>query len=252
MKTHPRVLVVEDHPSMREGVRLLLGQAGLHVCAETDCRAQAMEALRTTQPDVLLVDLTLGDENGLDLIRALPTAEPHIPTLVYSMHEDWLHVRQAFQAGAAGYVTKRELPDVLIEAIRTVLSGLIYTSPRALRALAETEVCLEGISQFSSQEIEIFRKLGLPLGVGDIAASMELSRKTVESYCERMLMKVGLKGMKELRLLAVKFSESNPVGTPPSTHTPPIMPCSEHGGRPKSDPGSAIRECIKASPSASE
>lgn len=203
MSPHPRILVVEDHPLVREGLRMLLAQAGMAVCGEAESRAEALMALEATHPDLLMVDLTLWEESGLDLIRALPEGEAEPPVLVYSMHEDWLHVRQAFQAGAEGYVTKRELPEVLIEAIRTLLSGGVYTSPRASRAIAETEVRLEGMDQFSGQEAEIFQRLGQGLGVGNVADAMDLSRKTVESYCERMLVKVGLRGMKELRLLAV-------------------------------------------------
>jgi DNA-binding NarL/FixJ family response regulator len=203
MTPRPRILVVEDHPLVREGLRMLLTQTGMEVCGEAESRAEALMVLAATRPDLLMVDLTLWEESGLDLIRALPEGEGEAPVLVYSMHEDWLHVRQAFQAGADGYVTKRELPEVLIEAIWTLLSGGVYTSPRALRAIAETEMRLEGIEQFSGQEMEIFQRLGMGLGVGGVADAMDLSRKTVESYCERMIVKVGLRGMRELRLLAV-------------------------------------------------
>jgi DNA-binding NarL/FixJ family response regulator len=199
-----RILLVEDHPMVRQGLRLLLGQAGMEVCGEAESRAEALNALNTN-PDLLLVDLTLWEESGLDLIRELQRTGAPQKVLVYSMHEDWLHVRQAFQAGAEGYVTKRELSDVLLEAIHTVMAGGIYTSPRALRAVSATksEVSLEGLALFSAQEGELFHHLGGGLGVGEMAEKMGLSRKTVESYCGRMIVKLNVNGMKELRLVAL-------------------------------------------------
>ena len=204
-----RILLVEDHPMVRQGLRLLLGQAGLEVCGEAESRAEALNALNT-KPDLLLVDLTLWEESGLDLIRELQRTGAPQKVLVYSMHEDWLHVRQAFQAGAEGYVTKRELSEGLLEAIRTVMEGGIYTSPRARRAVSSTksEATLEGLALFSAQEGELFHLLGGGLGVGEMAEKMGLSRKTVESYCGRMIVKLNVKGMKELRLVALAQRQS--------------------------------------------
>ncbi len=199
-----RILLVEDHPMVRQGLRLMLGQAGMEICGEAESRAEALNALNTN-PDLLLVDLTLWEESGLDLIRELQRMGAPQKVLVYSMHEDWLHVRQAFQAGAEGYVTKRELSEVLLDAIRTVMEGGIYTSPRARRAVsaAKFEATLEGLALFSAQEGELFHHLGGGLGVGETAEKMGLSRKTVESYCGRMIVKLNVKGMKELRLVAL-------------------------------------------------
>jgi len=190
---------------VRQGVRLLLEQAGLELCGEAETRAGALELLASVHPDLLLVDLSLGEESGLQLIRALPQGGAP-PVLVYSMHEDWLHVHQALQAGARGYVTKRELGDVLLEAIQALLAGGAFTSPRAARAVTEgpMSVNLEGILQLSAQEMEIFSLLGTGQGVGDIADAKGVSRKTVESYCGRMQVKLGLKGMKELRQLSME------------------------------------------------
>lgn len=114
-------------------------------------------------------------------------------------------MRQAFQAGAEGYVTKRELSETLMEAIRIVLAGGVYTSPRAILAISEadTEVDLAGLELFSAQEGEIFQLLGIGVGVGEAAERMELSRKTVESYCGRMIVKLNVRGMKELRFVAL-------------------------------------------------
>lgn len=199
----PRILLVEDHPLVRDGLRMLLEQAGMEICGQAETPAEARAALALERPDLLMVDLSLGGESGLDLIRQLP--DGGAPALVYSMHEDWLHVRLAFQAGAKGYVTKREVGDVLMEALRILLAGGVYASPRAARAICETTpgLRLEGMEEFSGQENEILNLLGRGLGVGEVAQFMEISRKTVESYCARMQVKLNLQGMKELRLLAL-------------------------------------------------
>jgi DNA-binding NarL/FixJ family response regulator len=201
-----RVLLVEDHPLVRQGVRLLLEQVGLEVCGEAETRTQALKMAAATHPDLLLVDLTLtGKDSGLDLIRTLPRGGGAPPVLVYSMHDDWLHVHLAFRAGAKGYVTKRELGDVLLEAVTALTAGGTFTSPRADRALAERPgtLDLDGLRHLSSQEMQIFQLMGQGQGIGDIADAMEVGRKTVEGYCARMLVKIGLKGMKDLRLLAL-------------------------------------------------
>jgi DNA-binding NarL/FixJ family response regulator len=201
-----RILLAEDHPLVRHGLRSLLEMAGFQVCGEAESRAEALQAVRTTRPDLLLVDLTLWGESGLDVIRDLRREEGAAPrALVYSMHEDWLHVRQAFQAGAEGYVTKRELPEVLLEAVRVVLDGGVYTSPRAAAAFADpaSRVRLGGLDALSAQEEDLFRKLGEGLGMGELAEQMGISRKTAESYCDRLLVKLDLKGMKVLRLVAI-------------------------------------------------
>ncbi len=205
MSARPRILVVEDHPLVRDGLRLLLDQAGMEVCGEAESRAEALALLAATSPDLLMVDLTLWGESGLDLIRSLPEGSSRVPVLVYSMHESGLHVRLALQAGAEGYVTKRELSEVLLEALQRLLAGEAYLSPRARRAVAEHNggLRLEGMEECSPQEMEILRLLGQGLGVGEVAEAMSLSRKTVESYCGRMQVKLNLKGMKELRSLAL-------------------------------------------------
>lgn len=131
-----RVFLVDDHPAVREGLRLLLRQAGIDVCGEAADAAGALGAVRDAAPDLVMVDLSLGEESGLPLLRALGGAAPGVPLLVHSMHEDPFHVQQALAAGAAGYVTKREVASLLAHAIGELLEGRQYTSPRAAQALA--------------------------------------------------------------------------------------------------------------------
>ena len=200
-----RILVVEDHPLVRQGIRALLELEGLTVCGEADDCAGASILLARTRPDLLLLDLSLGEGSALDLVRQL---DGSLPVLIYSMHEDWLHVRQALLAGADAYVTKRESSGILLAAVRTLLAGGLYTSPRASRAMddLDPDMDLAALERFSPQELTIFRLLGSGLGASTVAERLELSRKTVETYCGRMQIKMNLPGMRELRILALAFS----------------------------------------------
>jgi DNA-binding NarL/FixJ family response regulator len=199
-----RILVVEDHPLVRQGIRALLELEGLTVCGEADDCAGAATLLARTRPDLLLLDLSLGEGSALDLVRRLGGS---LPVLIYSMHEDWLHVRQALLAGADAYVTKRESSGILLAAVHTLLAGGLYTSPRASRAMddLDPDMDLAALERFSPQELTIFRLLGSGLGASTVAERLELSRKTVETYCGRMQIKMNLPGMRELRILALAF-----------------------------------------------
>lgn len=199
-----RVLIVDDHPAIRQGLKLLLEPEGVTVCAEADSLAEALATCQQHQPDVVLVDLSLGDEDGAVLLEGL--RERGLPSLVYSMHEDGLHVTRAFAAGALGYVTKREVHRVLVQAISEVAAGRRFVSPRAAVALAEQfvdspeDTVLRGLSR---QEQEVYRLLGNGETTKQIAAAMKISTRTVESYFDRILVKMGLAGMHELRCHAI-------------------------------------------------
>jgi len=130
-----RVLVVDDHPAVLQGLGFLLGPEGISVCGEAGNCAEALAAIETQHPDIVLVDLSLGDEDGVSLIADL--GKRALPSIVYSIHEDGGHVKRAFAAGALGYVTKREVHRVLMQAIFEVAAGRRFVSPRAAMALAE-------------------------------------------------------------------------------------------------------------------
>lgn len=205
------VLIVDDHPAVRQGLGLLLEPEGITVCAEADSRAGAAAACRQHRPDVVLVDLSLGDEDGAVLLAEL--RDMGLPSLVYSMHEDGLHVKQAFAAGAQGYVTKREVHRVLVQAMREVADGRRFISPRAAVALAEqvTDDPADTIlGELSHQEQEVYRLLGIGETTKQIAAAMKISTRTVESYSDRILVKLGLDGMHELRRHAISHRSHTP------------------------------------------
>lgn len=200
-----RVLLVDDHPAVRAGLALLLAREDITVCGEAEGRSQALSAADHETPDVALVDLSLGAENGLDLIGDLDARG--IPVLVYSMHEDGEHIQQALSAGARGYVTKRAMHRVLTLAIREVAGGREFLGPRAASALA-AQLARAGKRAaqraLSEREREVYGLLGEGATTSEIAETMDVSTHTVESYCARLMEKLGLNGMRPLRREAIR------------------------------------------------
>lgn len=199
-----RVLLVDDHPAVRQGLALLLAPEGIAVCAEASDLAGARNQLEQCRPDLALVDLALADEDGVEVVAALHARA--LPSLVYSMHEDGTHIQAALAAGALGYVTKRELHRVLVDAIREVAAGRRFVSPTAAAALAEHLAEPKGSRadcELSEQERQVYRLLGRGEGTIEIGAALKISTRTVESYYARIQDKLGLRGMQELRRHAI-------------------------------------------------
>jgi DNA-binding NarL/FixJ family response regulator len=199
-----RILVVDDHPAVRQGLALLLAPEGIAVCAEASGRADALAHVEQSRPDLALVDLSLAGEDGLAVVADLHARA--LPSLVYSMHQDGRHVQSALAAGALGYVTKRELQRVLVQAIREVAAGRRFLSRIAAAALAEhlaNPNDPDADSELSKQERRIYRLLGEGEGTIEIAAALHISTRTVESYYARIQAKLGLDGMHALRHHAI-------------------------------------------------
>jgi DNA-binding NarL/FixJ family response regulator len=205
-----RVLLVDDHPAVREGLTLLLAPDGIEVVAEASAPAEALARVKERRPDLAIVDLSLDTQDGAALIADLRARD--VPALAYSMHRDPRHVEGAFAAGALGYVTKSELHDVLVEAVRQVAAGRQFVSPVAAEALARraSESHAErGISGLSQQERQVYQLLGNGEGTYEIAAALKISTRTVESYYARIIVKLGLNGMYELRHHAIKHGHEH-------------------------------------------
>ncbi len=199
-----RVLLVDDHPAVREGLALLLAAEGIVVSAEAAGRVEALAHVEKRRPGVAIVDLSLDGEDGVTLIADL--RQRGIAVLVYSMHNDARHVEQAFAGGALGYVTKREFHGVLVQAIREVAAGRRFVSPSAAAALAEGitgSFANGGVEKLSPHERKVFDLLGHGADTFEIAAALGISNHTVESYYSRILMKLGLNRMHELRRHAI-------------------------------------------------
>jgi DNA-binding NarL/FixJ family response regulator len=202
-----RIAIVDDHPVVRDGVSLLLAQKGFVVCGEADNCADALLLAESSSPNVMLIDLSLAKENGLDLIHAVHTLGVKI--LVYSMYCDARHIKAALALGAHGYVTKREVASTLVDAIQTTLSDGRYLSPLAAEAMAGATAreLPGGATQLSEREGELFLLLGEGYTATDLADHFGISYSTVQTYYVRIMEKLGVTGAKELRRLAITYKK---------------------------------------------
>ena len=194
----PRLFLVDDHPLVRAALAQLLEEAGFAPDGQAGTPAEALSHPALAASRLAVVDLALGEESGFDLIRKLRARG--LAVLVYSMHEGPNAIRRALDAGAGGYVTKREAAESLAVAIRAVLAGGCYLSPRAEAALQE----LTPLDGLSGQQRQIYQLLGRGMSNEDIARQLGISVRTLESYCVRIMDKLGVQGVKELRRQAIR------------------------------------------------
>src|SRR5579863_4075647 len=189
-----KVLIVDDHPAVREGLAIkLTWEAGLEVCGEADDVAEALKLFAATEPDVIVVDISLKNGNGLDLIKRLKLRDDSVRVLVWSMYPDSLYAERALRAGALGYINKEQATDKIIEAIRRVLAGKVYLSePMAekilMRASRGSHDAPPGppVESLSDRELETFQLIGHGLDTHQIAQKMRVSSKTVDTYRARI------------------------------------------------------------------
>jgi DNA-binding NarL/FixJ family response regulator len=210
-RTKSRILLVDDHPMVRRGVAEVLGrEADLEVCGEAADVSEAMHLLEQTHPDLVLVDLTLKSGHGIELIEKIKAADSRVKTLVSSMHDETLFAERVLQAGAMGYLTKQEPPETLLGAIRQVLRGEVYLSPRMtsrlLHRVASGSLSREDpVKSLSNREIQVYEMIGQGLTIQQIATRLHLSPKTVETHREKIKQKLNLKNSTELNRRAVQW-----------------------------------------------
>jgi DNA-binding NarL/FixJ family response regulator len=209
-----RILLVDDHPLIRQAVRETIEQEpDLGVCGEAGDEAAAMQLVKSTQPHLILLDLSLGESSGMELIKWITNADPDIRVLVLSMHDEILYAERVIRAGARGYLSKRAAPDVIVAAIRTVLAGDIYLNPaivgRILQRLAgagrPSTPAGGDVDQLSDREMETFELIGAGLGSREIAERLSVSVKTIEAYRQRIKEKLGIATAPELARRAVEY-----------------------------------------------
>ncbi len=211
-KAKSRVLLVDDHPIVRKGLGQLINQEpGLEVCGESEDANQALKAISTLKPNVVVLDLSLKGTNGLELLKVLKTRHPKVPVLVLSMYDESLYAERALRAGAKGYLMKQEGTEKVIGAIRKILSGEVCVSEslasQMLSRIAEgkEEGDRSPIERLSDRELEVFQSIGNGLTTRQIAEKLCISIKTVESYREHLKEKLKLKNGTELVRHAVQF-----------------------------------------------
>ena len=211
-----RVFLVDDHPLVREWLASLITQSpDLEVCGETEDPRAAPDLIGAAHADAAVVDLTLGDASGLELIKNLRALHPNVAVVVLSMHEESLYAERALRAGARGYVMKRDTTKQILAALRTVLSGGVhvgagFAAAMATRVLGQRNGEVRSpIEQLSDRELEVFRLLGRGRGTPQIAEALGLSLKTVQAYCARIKDKLGLSSMTGLLREAVRWDQEN-------------------------------------------
>src|SRR5262245_44034492 len=180
-----RLLVLDDHPMMREGLaQLINNEADLIVCAEAGTGREGLELAQKIKPDLLLADISLPDKSGLEVIKELHAFQPDIVVLVISMHDESLYAERVLRAGGRGYIMKQEGGRKLMEAIRQVLSGKIYVSDKISEKLLESfsersnEAGRHGMENLTDREFEVLQLLGQGKGTQEIAGQLHLSGKT--------------------------------------------------------------------------
>jgi DNA-binding NarL/FixJ family response regulator len=212
MATRKKVLLVDDHAIMRQGLAQLIdGEPDLTVCAQVEDAQNALDVVSETQPDIAVVDISLGGRDGLELIKELQVHHPKMLVLVLSMHDEVLYAERALRAGARGYIMKQERAQVVMAAIRKVISGDLYlseaVSPRVLHRLVNRQTTSpesSALDRLSDRELEVFRLIGTGLTVRQIAEKLFLSNKTVDAHREHIKQKLDMKTSTELLRYAVQ------------------------------------------------
>jgi DNA-binding NarL/FixJ family response regulator len=203
-KSGLKIFLVDDHPAVRRGLSLVLKETRHHVCGEAGDSVTALRMIKDENPDVMIVDLSLHDESGMDLLRELQSGE--MRTIVYSMHEDAGVIRRAFDLGACAYVTKRDNVSALLTAVEEAAIGEQYVSPIAAQILSKDVISGKRSSRvdlLSAREKEIMHLVGRGAANEEIAAELGLTVRTIESYFARIIEKLGFEGMKALRRHAI-------------------------------------------------
>lgn len=211
-KNVKRVLLVDDHPLVRQGLAQIIDQeSDLLVCGQAKDSREALRMAAAQKPDLAVVDLTLGDENGLELVKAFKAAYRDMPVLVLSMHDESLYAERALRVGASGYIMKHEAASNVLAAARKVLGGAVYVSPavaaRVLGKMSDT-VVQSPLESLSDRELEVLRWVGQGFGTRQIAEKLGLSIKTIEAHRENIKRKLHIKRAPELVRYAVEWVQS--------------------------------------------
>ncbi len=209
-----KILIVDDHPIVRRGLAELIAfEPDLEVCGEAADMAEALQCVETSCPDAAIIDISLKSGHGLELIEQIKAGNKGVKMLVSSMHDELLFAERSLRAGALGYIPKQESTDQLLDAIRQVLRGEIYLTPRMANRLMHNLVgkSLEGdpIKRLSNRELEVFEMIGQGLTTQQIARKLKLSAKTIETHREKIKVKLDLKNSAELSRRAVQWVLEN-------------------------------------------
>ncbi|NCC64677.1 MAG: response regulator transcription factor [Spirochaetia bacterium] len=216
MNQKVKFLLVDDHPLFRQGLASVIENVrSYEVSEQATGIAQALEAVQKTHIDIALVDISLQQENGLELVKTLKATHPEIQCLVVSMYDEIIYAFSALKAGARGYVMKQEAASSLLDAIALVLKGKVYLSPDMRQRMLETMVMQESNQEVDSlkllsiREVEVLRLIGQGFGVSEIGQALNLSVKTINVYRDNIRHKLSIGDAASLRKFAIKWVKSN-------------------------------------------
>jgi DNA-binding NarL/FixJ family response regulator len=208
-------LIVDDHPVVRQGLRAVLNRTtDLTACGEAQTIYDALRLIEQLQPDVVAVDISLGGDSGIDLIKDIRVRHPRLPVLTLSVHDEEIYAERVLRAGANGYITKAEGPDCVLKALRTVLSGQVFLSERMssqmLSRMTGRKADEGGLSvdRLSDRELQVYELIGKGTSTRDIAKSLHLSIKTVESHRANIKEKLQIGSATELLQHAIRWVQS--------------------------------------------
>ncbi|MCA9019823.1 MAG: response regulator transcription factor [Planctomycetaceae bacterium] len=207
-----QIMIIDSHPIVREGFsRLIEKQQDLQVCAEISSKDEAIKQIGLVSPDLIIIDISLKDSNGLGLIKEIKSQLDQIKILVVSIHDETLFAERSIRDGALGFINKQANSDELLKAIYRVLEGKIYLSPKITERMICRSIGSDNYSEqslvesLSKRELEVFEQIGIGETTRRIARKLNLSPKTVETYRENIKHKLNLKNASELTLYATQW-----------------------------------------------
>lgn len=213
-KVKTTVFLVDDHPLVRQGLsQIINGETDLEVIGEAEDASKALHLIETKKPDLVIVDISLRGNNGLELIKNIKAVLPNLPILVFSMHDECVYAQRALRAGARAYVMKQESADKILLAMRRIIDGDIYVSHRVADQVLQQLVNGKAagnespIDRLSDRELEVIQLIGKGLSTREIASNLNLSVKTIESHRAHIKEKLNLRNATELVQFSVQWVE---------------------------------------------
>ena len=207
-----RIYIVDDHPLVRHGLcQIVANEADMEICGEADDSPAAIRGVGEANPDAIIVDISLKGANGLELIKNLKAIHEDIPILVFSMHDETIYAQRALRAGAKAYVMKKESPSKVVDAIRKIIQGEIYVSPSVADQVLHQivngpgNVSTSPVDRLTDRELEVVQLIGRGLSSREVAESLHLSVKTIESHRAHVKEKLGLRNATELVQFSVQW-----------------------------------------------
>jgi len=207
-----KVFLIDDHPIVRQGLALFIDrEPDLMVCGEADGANSALQAIRESVPDFVVLDISLDGPDGLELLKTLRATYPNLPVLILSMHDESAYAERALRAGANGYIMKQEATEKVLTAIRQILRGDVYLSERLTKRMLQQFVHgavspRDPLANLSDRELEVYRLIGAGHGTRQIADELHVSTKTVETYQAHIKEKLSLRNARELVQHAIESS----------------------------------------------